>query len=183
MVSQFFLEDKLNRNENRNKENTALREYNCGGWALNTFSWYRPTLDCFFEHWGVDWGKRMSDKEMFDITLLSVNAMLREFEDLRVIRNLNELKEDEYALAFRIGQDLNDFHYCKRSRNGHWTHKMGGTKIQPIAKKDVFSESWCNGYCGHIVLMAKKLPKNIQKTLTIKEDCDIIVIQGRKIKL
>lgn len=159
MVSNSYIyKDKYNSKQLRNKDNTPNREFNCGGWALNCFSWYRPTLSETFCNWGNDYEK-MSDKEMFEITLLSVEAMLKEFSDLRVIRNLWELKKDEYAIAFRIGQDVNDFHYCKRSRNGHWTHKMGGGCIQPIKKKDVFAPYWNNEYCGHLVLFAKKLPK------------------------
>ena len=107
---------------------------------------------------------------MLNITFKAVNAMLREFPDLRVIENLKELKADEYAIAFRIGQEVDDFHYCKRSKNGHWTHKMGGQPIERITKAQVFSPRWCDGYVGFLVLFAKK-------DLTTTPKCDIILSQ------
>jgi hypothetical protein len=194
MVCNFyFSDDKLNKRNERNRDNTPNSEYNCAGWALDCFSWYRPTNNPTFHKWGAtdyphDYneeqdGRLMSATEMFNVTLQSVDAMLRDFEDLRVIRDLHELKKDEHAIAFRIGHLVNDFHYCKRSKNGHWTHKMGGGRVQPIAKKDVFAENWFEEYCGHLVLFAKKDIKSPQKDLTKEQECDIIVIQGREVKL
>ena len=161
MVVNFF-DDKFNQNNKRNRNNTPNREYNCGGWALNIFSWYRPTTNPFFCKWGkvecyTDGDQKLSTTEMFNITLKSVDCMLHEFKDLRVISNLNELKSNEYAIAFRIGSLVNDFHFCKRSKNGHWTHKMGGSQIRPISKQEVFADNWFGEYCGHLVLFAKKI--------------------------
>lgn len=157
MVVNFVNKDQFNKKNCRNRENTCDREYNCGGWALNTFSWYRPTQSVFFSRWGTDDKTPLAQTKMMDITIQSVVCMIQEFQDLRVITHLKELKEDEYAIAFRIGSLVNDFHYCKRSKNGHWTHKMGGGSIRPIAKKEVFAENWFGEYCGHLVLFAKKI--------------------------
>jgi hypothetical protein len=163
MVANFyFSDDKLNKRNKRNRNNTPNTEYNCAGWALNCFSWYKPTIKDNVARWGVtdfpdETDRRMSDSEMFNLTLKSVECMLRDFEDLRLINNIKELEEDEYAIAFRIGSLVNDFHYCKRSKNGHWTHKMGASGIRPIAKKEVFADYWLDEYCGHLVLFAKKI--------------------------
>ena len=170
MVTNFH-DDGFNKNKARNRNNTDIRSFNCGGWALNTFSWYRPTI--FGDNircWGDDYYQNMTDKQAFNITLKAVNAMLREFPDLRVIEHLKELNKDEYAIAFRIGKDIDDFHYCKRAKNGHWTHKMGGLCIEKITKKEVFAPVWLDGYCGFIVLFAKK-------DLTSPQNCGIIDIQ------
>ena len=35
-------EDFFNRNHTRNEGNTHYADYNCGGWALKTFSWFVP---------------------------------------------------------------------------------------------------------------------------------------------
>jgi hypothetical protein len=154
MITRTNSADFFNKLGTRNSQNTRVFEYNCGGYALNTYSWYCP------HNIGNDrYYRSYTEKGMQKTTQNAVAFMLKEFSDLRVIRNLWELKKDEYAIAFRIGQDVNDFHYCKRSRNGHWTHKMGGGCIQPIKKKDVFAPYWNNEYCGHLVLFAKKLPK------------------------
>ena len=34
--------DFFNENQTRNEQNTNQSEYNCGGYALKTFSWYTP---------------------------------------------------------------------------------------------------------------------------------------------
>ena len=35
-------EDFFNERQTRNEENTEKKDYNCGGYALRTFSWYLP---------------------------------------------------------------------------------------------------------------------------------------------
>ena len=35
-------EDYFNEKQTRNEENTEKKDYNCGGYALKTFSWYLP---------------------------------------------------------------------------------------------------------------------------------------------
>ena len=34
--------DYLNKEHKRNLANTKISQYNCGGFALGTYSWYRP---------------------------------------------------------------------------------------------------------------------------------------------
>ena len=162
MVTNYF-DDRFNEKNTRNKDNTAHWNYNCGGWALNTFSWYKPTQCASFCNWGTfefrsDFSaiEVMSVRKMLSITKKSVDCMLKEFKDLRVIKNLKELKTNEYAIAFRIGRYINDFHYCKRAKNGHWTHKMGGGLIRPILKRQVLADNWFEKYYGNLVLFAKK---------------------------
>jgi len=95
----------------------------------------------------------------------AVAFMLKEFSDLRVIKDIKELAQDEYAIAFRIGgvNGVHDFHFMKRAKNGHWSHKAGGSCIKFIKKEEVFSEEWVTGYWypknhyrGELVLFAKK---------------------------
>ena len=82
----------------------------------------------------------------------------------RVIKDIKELAQDEYAIAFRIGgvDGVHDFHFMKRAKNGRWYHKAGGFAIQSIKKEQVFGEEWITGwfganhYRGELVLFAKK---------------------------
>lgn len=132
-------------------KNTNRRSFNCGGYALETFDWYCPThllsnLETKEER------ERYSRK--------AVRYMLEEFDDLRVINDLNELEDNEYAIAFRVGYD--DFHYVKRADNGVWYHKSGGNpKIRRMKKDVVFGKEWVNPldrfctYDSEIVLFAK----------------------------
>ncbi len=49
----------------------------------------------------------------------------------------------EYV-AFRYGGG--DFHFMKRDKFGHWSHKPGGTAVCQISKKEVFADVWQNTY-------------------------------------
>ena len=40
-----FYEDEYNVNGKRNRKNTEREDYNCGGYALQTFSWILPCED------------------------------------------------------------------------------------------------------------------------------------------
>ena len=153
--TEFF-----NENHKRNVKNTYYRIYNCGGYALNTFSWYCPHEKDSDRRYNSS-----TEKGMHTTTDNAVNFMLKEFNDLRVITDLKELQPNEYAIAFRIGglDGEDDFHFMKRGKNGKWYHKPGGLDIQPIAKEKVFADKWVSTtwagtctYCGKLVLFAKK---------------------------
>lgn len=121
-----YLPDNYNVLKKRNIRNTDKFDYNCGGYALESFSWYLPRHDDIPTH------------RADGITLEScIEAMLEDFPNLRVIQSLNELKDNEYAIAFRMSDY--DFHYVKRASNGHWYHKMGSSHyIRTMTQKVVF---------------------------------------------
>ena len=141
-MNYLLVDDEYNFLRKRNIKNTEKRIYNCGGYALESFSWYIPMLDgvhvCRAEGTTIDY---------------CVQAMMIDFPNLRRIQTLDELKENEYAVAFRLSDY--DFHYIKRARNGHWFHKMGSSYyISTMKEEVVFSESWGRGYDGEIALLA-----------------------------
>ena len=148
---------KLNLDKTRNQKNTSSRVYNCGGYALNTFNWYRPSDDEHFDY-GMD---EMTEEEMTIQTQKCVDYMLKQFNGLlRVIQGSWELEKNEYMIAFKIdGGGNNDFHFCKRLKNGHWYHKQGQYPISRIKKKKVFKEEWIFeniAYYGKTVFFAMK---------------------------
>ena len=141
-MNYFCVEDEYNRLGKRNIKNTTKCTYNCGGYALESFSWYLPRLNG-------------DDVCRADGTTIEdcVKAMEEDFPNLRRIQEISELKENEYAVAFRLSDY--DFHYIKRARNGHWYHKMGCLHyINTMKEEVVFSESWGRGYDGEIALLA-----------------------------
>lgn len=159
MITRTNSADFFNKLGTRNTQNTRAFEYNCGGYALNTFSWYCP------HNIGNDrYYSSYSEKGMKKTTQNAVDFMLKEFSDLRVIKDIKELAQDEYAIAFRIGgvNGVHDFHFMKRAKNGRWYHKAGGSDIRPISKDLVFGKQWVTGffganvYQGQLVLFAKK---------------------------
>ena len=134
------LPDNYNVLKKRNIRNTKKIDYNCGGYALESFSWYLP------RHNNVSTGRSTTIEGC-------VKAMMEDFPNLRVITSVDDLRENEYAVAFRLSR--RDFHYIKRASNGHWYHKMGAEDcIRTMKKEVIFSESWGNGYKGEIALLA-----------------------------
>lgn len=166
------IEDLLNIKKMRNRYNTSTWDYNCGGFALNTFTWYCPARNFDFDYKESIYG--MGDNDFFDLlfgtdcystremyyaTRRCVRAMLHDFDDLRIIKDLKELAQNEYAIAFRISGEMDDFHFMRRTKSGKWFHKMGATAIRPIKKEEVFAEIWdlpAGNYCGELILFAKK---------------------------
>lgn len=75
--------DGFNLKQKRNIRNTYKDNYNCGGYALETFSWYLPI---FAKDRGTDkdyWIDRNLD--------YYIQVMLAEFPTLRVINSIEEL--------------------------------------------------------------------------------------------
>ena len=90
------MSDFLNSNKLRNEENTLESSYNCGGYALRTFSWYLPYSTSFVDS-EQDTNDMLAEQLLFDgfsikeiyqiILNKNVNFMLQDFsENLRVIK-------------------------------------------------------------------------------------------------
>ena len=142
--------DLFNNERARNIHNTDTHLYNCAGYALGTFSWYQPYDD-------YDLFSLLCDSdELEEITKLTVFYMLKDFGDkLRVISSLEELRKDEYAIAYRVSSD-GDFHFMRKART-RWHHKRGSTPtILTESEDNVFNSIWCDRYDGPIVLMAMR---------------------------
>jgi hypothetical protein len=144
-------DDPLNLNNTRSIHNTDKYEYNCGGYALGTFSWYCPRA----KGEQVRYSFR-NIKQAYEITLHAVAHMVYEFEGkIRMIRKMEDLRINERVVAFRISSD-GDFHYIKKTKCG-WYHKMGASDyIRRMSEYDVFNTKWCDRYDGPIVLLAIK---------------------------
>lgn len=145
--------DLFNFQHKRNISNTERHLYNCAGYALGTFSWYCPNEEDW-EYWGSldDW----DDMTMLMKTSETVQFMLKDFAGrLRLIGSVEEVNDNEYAIAYRVSSD-GDFHFMKKMANG-WHHKRGGSTHIYIETEDyVLNEIWCGRYDGPIALMAMR---------------------------
>lgn len=149
----LYGDDLFNFKGLRNADNTEECTYNCGGYALGTFSWYLPHDEPV---WGGGRSVRWNREKMERITRECVENMLDDFSDLRVITDLHEVCRNEYAIAFRVSSD-GDFHYARHTRFHTWTHKRGAWIIDSMTRKEILTTEWCGGrYNGPIVLFAKK---------------------------
>lgn len=142
--------DGFNAYSSRTIKNTPKGTYNCAGYALETFSWYCPSKTMM--PWRV-WNR--TKRSVYDLTRHCIKQMLNDFPDLRVIKNLDEVKENEYPILFRCSTD-GDFHFLKRARNGNWYEKRGnGYDILHVKKENLF-DTWIDIYDGPIVIFAKE---------------------------
>lgn len=152
----YEVPDELNLHNTRNIDNTPRSDFNCGGYALETFTWYAPCLEererdyIFDPYYNIE--KRLA---------WAVENMIAEFNGLlREIDGIDELREGEYAIAFRLSTTNSDFHFVKRCANGVWRQKRGGfPRIETMTTEEVKASVWYNGlttYDGPIVLLAKK---------------------------
>ena len=162
--------DLFNVQRKRNIKNTCKALYNCAGYALGTFSWYCPNEEDDDDYWGLD---DLSDAEMAYKTFETVEFMLKDFKGrLRLIGSVDEVQENEYAIAYRISSD-GDFHFMKKMRND-WYHKRGNTDRIYVESEDyVLKEVWCGRYDGPIVLMAMRREQSLPLNL------DVIRLKGK----
>lgn len=152
--------DPYNSSNSRNIKNTPKAVYNCGGYALNLFSWYCPWGEDVSEtetplaraYWADDY---FDNDELFAPTMRCVQNMLAEIPTLRLLTGINDpIKDNEYMLAFRISYD-GDFHFAKRACNSVWYHKQGGSqKIGVMTALEIIDDSWCDRYNGPLVFFA-----------------------------
>lgn len=149
----------LNLDRERNEQNMNALDYNCGGYALGTFTWI--LLDSFNHGEDLEFETNETDDEMMeDIELYvddleeeCVKELVENFEGLvRPISVLSELHEDEYAVLFRVSYDsegyIDDFHFVKRHHDGHYSHKPGSAPIAEF-EGDPFDGAWASSWLDY----------------------------------
>lgn len=177
------MSDFLNLRRLRNEKNTLESSYNCGGYALRTFSWYLPysTKDVDFEE---EPNSMVAENLFFDgfsieeirqeILDKNIDFMLKDFsENLRVLRDINDLKDTEELIAFKVGADSvydengeflyidTDFHY-RVFRDNVWLEKCGNGPIRLCDK--IYDDIWeISGFCynSETVFLAHNLENKI----------------------
>ena len=126
---------------------------NCGGFALNNPRWVK--LEAFSKFARGTFNFQTDDDMVDEVAEACARELLKRYTTLRRIENEKELKENEYLVAFRIG-DL-DYHYMKKV-DGVWYHKMGRTRYESIDEMEVLTYSaWLEQYYSEIILFAKRV--------------------------
>lgn len=151
----YFMRDPYNSANKRNINNTDKMDYNCGGYALGTFSWYMPCKPEDIDDYYLDLLDTCDYTELYDY---AVSNMLKEFPKLHlstqeIVMNQQYDAEKYYAIAFRYSETLDaeessygrDFHFAKQAKNGIWYHKRGCAEhIDRMNKVDLLKD-WWNG--------------------------------------
>ena len=143
--------DPLNKRGSRNIRNTDKADYNCGGYALGTFSWYLPsrTREEYTDIMGhADIG------DMDTALTLAAEAIVNELPGwtivpLALVMARKYSPKDYEIVAMRFCHY--DFHFWKLGRNWNWYDKMGGCKqIDRHAFNDV-RYKWNRRYDSPVV--------------------------------
>lgn len=126
--------------------------YNCGGFALGTKDWFFPYNE-------DDYGKRFSDYDSFyEKNFKKFTKFITViFENVRKIKKIEDAKEGERIIAFRVGKT--DFHFVKVNKtNNNFRHKPGCSPVVTMTEKQFFdNDGWSKGkYDSDIVYFAIK---------------------------
>lgn len=121
--------------------------YNCGGFALSTYTWVRPFE---FVEDNIEMYPYRFDKGLWRL----VGGLLEQF-NIRCVTSFKYISSNEYPVIFRVGS--NDFHFMRYSKllDG-WVDKMGGSSCINLHKeKEIMREYWYGGrYDSQIVKLA-----------------------------
>ena len=174
MFSTYAQTDPFNRNGKRNRSNTDTDDYNCGGFALGTYSWYVPyhsdEQTNIYDRWAniqmcldaAEDADNIADRiaarktaHTYVVSLLNlfVKRILEDFPSVHRVHNFEEIKSDERIILFRIGAD--DFHFIVSFDHKHWWHKYGWNYIEELCEDEVLDTEWANGrYFSPIAILA-----------------------------
>lgn len=172
-----FLSDCMFEEENREC-------FNCMGYAFGCYAWMMP-LDAYFED-GSDIATEYSrnnggmtdamiDESIIDAVLSAyyandylmevfVERILKDFSDVRVINDFDDLDTDEYGIVFACGDD--DFHFG-RYDEGIYSHKQGCYEIEIARNED---EIFGDRYYSDRIYFAKKKDSTYDKALLFLEN-------------
>lgn len=156
--------DYLNKEKKRNEFNTDVDMYNCGGYALRTYSWYLPWED-EYEILDEINDEQLDEEDALECILQKCcDYMLNEFDGtLRIAPQLPLKKfkynpKEEELIAFRVNvnhfeknDEINyfdiEFHF-KVYRDGKWMEKLGSEPISYCENENQWDyreqDEWCD---------------------------------------
>lgn len=136
MFWSFRFDDPFNNNKKRNIKNTPKHEYNCAGYALETYSWYCP-----FDKETIIEG---NEENLVQLEKLATRILVRDFNLILIpqydIRNKNYDLNQYNVIAFRFSN--NDFHFWKLGKNMRWYEKMGRSSVIDSHSYNEVWENW-----------------------------------------
>lgn len=172
-----FISDKLYQEDN-------VGGFNCMGYAFGCYAWMLP-LDAYFEdgsNVAIEYSCNnggMTDA-MIDASIIDavdsayyaneylmevfVDRILKDFSDVRVINDFDDLDSDEYGVVFACGDD--DFHFG-RYDEGIYSHKQGGYEVEIARNED---EIFGDRYYSDRIYFAKKKDSTYDKALLFIEN-------------
>lgn len=172
-----FISDKIYHEDNAGC-------FNCMGYAFGCYAWMLP-LDAYFEdgsNVAIEYSRNnggisdaMIDESIIDavdsayyandyLMEVFVDRILKDFSDVRVINDFDELDSDEYGVVFACGDD--DFHFG-RYDEGIYSHKQGCYEVEIAENED---EIFGDRYYSDRIYFAKKKDSTYNKALLFIEN-------------
>lgn len=172
-----FISDEIYQEDN-------AEGFNCMGYAFGCYAWMLP-LDAFFEdgsNVAIEYSRNnggmidaMIDESIIDavdsayyandyLMEVFVDRILKDFSDVRVINDFDELDSDEYGVVFACGDD--DFHFG-RYDEGIYSHKQGSYQVEIAGNED---EIFGDRYYSDRIYFAKKKDSAYDKALLFLEN-------------
>ena len=172
-----FISDEIYQEDN-------AEGFNCMGYAFGCYAWMLP-LDAFFEDGSdiaIEYSRNnggISDA-MIDASIIDavdsayyandylmevfVDRILKDFSDVRVINDFDELDSDEYGVVFACGDD--DFHFGRYDED-IYSHKQGSYDVEIAGNED---EIFGDRYYSDRIYFAKKKDSTYNKALLFIEN-------------
>lgn len=172
-----FISDEIYQEDN-------AEGFNCMGYAFGCYAWMMP-LDAYFEDGSdiaIEYSRNnggmidaMIDESIIDavdsayyannyLMEVFVDRILKDFSDVRVINDFDELDSDEYGVVFACGDD--DFHFG-RYDEGIYSHKQGCYEVEIAGNED---EIFGDRYYSDRIYFAKKKDSTYDKALLFIEN-------------
>ena len=172
-----FISDEIYQEDN-------AEGFNCMGYAFGRYAWMLP-LDAFFEdgsNVAIEYSRNnggisdaMIDESIIDavdsayyandyLMEVFVDRILKDFSDVRVINDFDDLDSDEYGVVFACGDD--DFHFG-RYDEGIYSHKQGSYQVEIAGNED---EIFGDRYYSDRIYFAKKKDSTYDKALLFIEN-------------
>ena len=141
-------------------DNIDRWDYNCGGYALETYDWYLP----YDRDEGYFYINELLDEAGELVTLAQLKyRILADFPELKLVsqQEVQDKLIDYHTyqiIAFRIELGGNcDFHFMKLGKNGSWYEKRGASyKIHRHSFNDVFDDCWNGRYNSEIIFFIRE---------------------------
>lgn len=172
-----FISDEIYQEDN-------AEGFNCMGYAFGCYAWMMP-LDAYFEDGSdiaIEYSRNnggisdaMIDESIIDavdsayyandyLMEVFVDRILKDFSDVRVINDFDELDSDEYGVVLACGDD--DFHFG-RYDEGIYSHKQGCYEVEIAGNED---EIFGDRYYSDRIYFAKKKDSTYDKALLFIEN-------------
>lgn len=143
-TSLLTLNEDYNLNLSTEVSERSGWDYNYMGFAIGTYEWedlynFKYTYESEYEDEEEIWEARNEVCMSCADELVTLHEIDEKYPKMRVVRNENDLRDNEYLIAMRMAEE--DFHFMRRMDDGRWFEKCGPNILRECTDK-VYNDSW-----------------------------------------